>query len=68
MYFFATLNEFTVVSFKGLVEMVALRKCLSSRIHKYLPIFIDGFSMKGVLNQVIFFTNTVVSTFLLWDL
>ena len=52
--FGATIADFDAVSVKDLVEAVVLRKCLSSRFKKYLPIFVVTFLLKGRLNQIIF--------------
>ena len=52
--FGATMADLDAVSVEDLVEAVVLRKCLSSRFKKCLPIFVDTFLLKGELNQIIF--------------
>ena len=51
--FGVTIVDLDAVSVEDLVEAVVLGKWLSSRFKKYLPIFVDTFLLKRVLNQII---------------
>ena len=48
--FGAAIADPDAVSVEDLVEAGLLRKSLSSRFKKYLPIFVDTFLLKGELN------------------
>ena len=48
--FGAAIADPDAVSVEDLVEAGVLRKSLSSRFKKYLPIFVDTFLLKGELN------------------